>query len=139
VEADNQAEGKKRVITHIAKFNKKVMLDPKLLKQIIENLLSNALKYSPLDKEIIFDCAADDEIIRFVVKDQGIGIPEEDLKRLFETFHRAKNVGSIAGTGLGLSIVKNAVTLHNGTITVESEVGKGTCFVVRLPLIFAED
>ena len=69
----------------------------------------------------------------FVVSDQGIGIPEDEISHLFESFHRASNVGAIAGTGLGLAIVKNAVTVHGGTIEVSSSPGAGTTFTVRLP------
>lgn len=65
--------------------------------------------------------------------DQGIGMPQEDVARLFETFYRASNVGTISGTGLGLSIVKRAVKLHGGGIKVDSVLGTGTRFVVTLP------
>ena len=70
----------------------------------------------------------------FQVRDQGIGIPLEDQQRLFETFHRARNVGSIAGTGLGLAIVKQSLDLHGGSIHLHSEAGQGTCFTVDIPL-----
>ena len=69
----------------------------------------------------------------FEVKDRGIGIPPDDLPRLFSNFHRAANVGDIPGTGLGLTIVKRAVESHGGAIEVESELGKGTRFTVRIP------
>jgi signal transduction histidine kinase len=72
---------------------------------------------------------------KFRITDQGLGIPEEDQQRLFETFYRARNVGTIAGTGLGLAIVKKCVDLHGGHIAVESQVGIGTTFTVTLPLI----
>ena len=68
----------------------------------------------------------------FEVRDQGIGIPADELGHLFESFHRASNVGDIHGTGLGLAIVKNAVDLHGGTIEVSGKKGRGTCFTVRL-------
>ncbi len=68
------------------------------------------------------------------IQDCGIGIPAEDLPRLFESFHRASNVGTIPGTGLGLAIVKKCVDLHGGQITVNSIVGEGTTFTVTLPL-----
>jgi signal transduction histidine kinase len=68
------------------------------------------------------------------VSDQGIGIPEEDQRRLFEGFHRAGNVGNIPGTGLGLTIVKKSVDLQGGTITVTSQVGLGTTVTITLPL-----
>ena len=69
----------------------------------------------------------------FEVADQGIGIPPEEVPHLFESFHRASNVGSIPGTGLGLAIVKNAVEMHGGEITVASQLGEGTTFKVSLP------
>jgi len=72
--------------------------------------------------------------VHFVVADEGIGIPLEDQQRLFESFHRASNVGNIAGTGLGLSIVKQSVELHGGSIGVGSEPGQGTRFSVTIPL-----
>jgi signal transduction histidine kinase len=70
----------------------------------------------------------------FRITDSGIGIPEDYLPQLFESFQRASNVGAIQGTGLGLAIVKKAVDLHKGTIAVESEAGVGTTFTVTLPL-----
>jgi signal transduction histidine kinase len=69
----------------------------------------------------------------FRVRDRGIGIPADEIAHLFESFHRASNVGSIQGTGLGLAIVKNAVQMHGGSIGVESQVGEGTTFTVRIP------
>jgi PAS domain S-box-containing protein len=111
-------------------------MDEKLLLHIFTNLLSNSIKYSPSDTTIFFSCSCDqeNEEITFEIKDQGIGIPLEDQARLFESFHRAKNVGDIPGTGLGLAIVQKSVELHAGKITVNSEVGVGTTFRVTLPL-----
>jgi PAS domain S-box-containing protein len=108
-------------------------LDEKLLRQILANLLSNAIKYSPDGGTVRFDleCREDGATLR--IQDSGIGIPAEDLSQLFESFHRAKNVGTIPGTGLGLAIVKKCVDLHEGQITVESEAGVGTTFTVTLP------
>ena len=108
-------------------------LDKKLLRHILTNLLSNAIKYSPQGDRVQFDviCKADLAVIR--VHDFGIGIPPEDQARLFDTFHRANNVGTISGTGLGLAIVKKAVDCHGGEIAVESEIGFGTTFTVTLP------
>ncbi|NHC34377.1 sensor histidine kinase [Scytonema millei] len=74
------------------------------------------------------------EHLVFQVQDQGIGIPQTELSQLFDTFHRASNVGTIPGTGLGLAIVKKSVEAHQGQITVESEIGVGTTFQVTLPL-----
>nr|WP_238993846.1 sensor histidine kinase [Calothrix sp. PCC 6303] len=98
------------------------------------NLLSNAVKYSPPDSTVTFRLASDEKQATFEIQDQGIGIPSDDLPRLFESFHRATNVGNIQGTGLGLAIVKNCVDIHQGTITIKSQLGTGTTFIVTLPL-----
>jgi PAS domain S-box-containing protein len=108
-------------------------LDEKLMRHIFGNLLSNAVKYSPGGGEVRFEVACDQADLVFKVIDAGIGIPEADLPRLFESFHRGTNVGNIAGTGLGLAIVKRSVELHGGTIAVLSQLGSGTEFTVCLP------
>jgi PAS domain S-box-containing protein len=110
------------------------LLDGQLVRHILVNLLSNALKYSPPDSAVeCYVAAEDDGDLVFSVQDRGIGIPAEDLPRLFETFHRGANVGTIQGTGIGLHIVKECVQLHGGRIDVESQPGLGTVFHVRLP------
>lgn len=106
--------------------------DEKLLGHIFGNLLSNAIKYSPHGGEVRFKVRLQAHETVFEVSDQGIGIPSDEIAHLFESFHRSSNVGNIQGTGLGLAIVKNAVDLHRGRITVESETGRGTCFRVTL-------
>jgi PAS domain S-box-containing protein len=109
-------------------------LDDALIRNIVGNLLSNAMKYTP-DGELVEFIIREGQAgeLHISVADQGIGIPEQDLDQLFESFHRASNVGTIAGTGLGLSIVKEAVSHHGGRITVKSTVGQGSCFTVVLP------
>ncbi len=82
-------------------------MDEKLLQHIFNNLLSNAIKYSPSGGVVQFKLTMEDQYAIFDVTDSGMGIPPEDLQRLFDTFHRAKNVGNIPGTGLGLAIVRN--------------------------------
>ena len=109
-------------------------LDSALMRNIVLNLLSNAVKYSPAGGTVSLCVRADSAHLEIVVSDQGIGIPPPDLPRLFESFHRAANVGTISGTGLGLFIVKEAVTMHQGSILVHSEIGKGSTFTVSLPL-----
>lgn len=109
-------------------------MDEKLLRHILSNLLSNAIKYSPQGGTVVCELACDNGEAIFRIKDQGIGIPQEDIDRLFESFHRATNAGNIHGTGLGLAIVKKFVSLHQGEITVDSQVGVGTTFTVKLPL-----
>jgi signal transduction histidine kinase len=109
-------------------------VDENLVRRILGNLLSNAVKYSPAGGRVRLAVTRTDASLRLVVEDDGIGIPAEDLPRLFGTFHRARNVGAIAGTGLGLAIVKRAVECHGGIIEVESTPGRGSLFSVALPL-----
>lgn len=111
-----------------------VSLDRKLLQHILVNLLSNAVKYSFPDSVVRFDLTFENDEITFQIQDKGIGIPEEDLQQLFESFHRAKNVGKLPGSGLGLSIVKQSVNLHGGKITVQSQENVGTTFTVVIPV-----
>ncbi|MEW6450671.1 MAG: ATP-binding protein [Pseudomonadota bacterium] len=108
--------------------------DPKLLFQVFSNLLSNAVKYSPEGGpiEIGAEVNADDVVI--VVADRGIGIPVDDLDRLFERYYRGSNVSGIVGTGVGLYLVKMVIDLHRGTMTVDSKEGEGARFIVRLPV-----
>lgn len=110
-----------------------VYADRKLIERIITNLLSNAIKYSPVGSTIEVEAVCEVTRIVLRVKDQGIGIPDDDQSRLFEAFHRARNVDHISGTGLGLAIVKQAVELHGGEVSFTSQLGKGTIFTVILP------
>lgn len=109
-------------------------LDEKLLRHILTNLLSNAVKYSPAGSTVSLQLAERDGAALIEVRDQGIGIPLEDQARMFESFHRASNVGNRQGTGLGLVIVKKAAELHGGTISIDSKVDTGTRISVSLPL-----
>jgi len=109
-------------------------LDEKLLRHILTNLLSNAAKYSPPGSTVSLLLAERDGQALIEVGDQGIGIPPGDLARMFESFHRASNVGTRQGTGLGMVIVKKAVELHGGTISIDSKVNAGTRISVHLPL-----
>ncbi|MBP1223045.1 PAS domain-containing sensor histidine kinase [Flavobacterium sp. 1355] len=110
-----------------------VKLDKNLLKNCIINLVSNAIKYSGEETEIELWTAITDNAITINVKDNGIGIPEEDHKHLFEAFFRAHNTGNIPGTGLGLHIVSRYVSLMKGTISFKSAIDKGTLFTIELP------
>jgi two-component system sensor histidine kinase VicK len=111
-----------------------VCLDEKLLQNILKNLLSNALKYSNQNTTVNFSCFYQEKAVIFEVQDQGIGIPREEQNQIFDSFYRAKNVGSTPGNGLGLTIVQKSVELQGGKISVNSEVGVGTTFTVTLPL-----
>jgi len=112
-------------------------IDARLVEHVLANLLSNAIKYSPVGGVVQFEVSMLPGQLKFRVSDSGIGIPEEDLSHLFETFRRGKNVGNIGGTGLGLAIVKNYVDMHGGEVSVESSVGRGTSFTVILPQVTA--
>ena len=109
-------------------------LDLRLIRQVLNNLISNALKYSVNSPVVKVRLYQQDESIILTVQDNGIGIPEADQKYLFQPFYRATNVKQIQGTGLGLNIVKDAVRLHDGNINFVSLQKKGTTFVVQLPL-----
>jgi signal transduction histidine kinase len=131
---------------------REVFLDEKLLRHILGNLLCNAVKYSAPGQPVSLSLRRTDgsapakgdaktsrqDYIQFKFMDSGIGIPAADLSKLFQTFHRAANVGNRPGTGMGLAIVKRCVDLHRGTIRVESEEGKGTTVLVWLPILSPE-
>lgn len=108
--------------------------DPIRIRQMIGNLLDNAIKYSNPGGKVIFDAHSEDEQIILTVSDNGPGIPRDEQPFLFERFFRASNVPEdVPGTGLGLSIVKSILDNHNGRIWVDSKVGEGTIFTVVLP------
>jgi two-component system phosphate regulon sensor histidine kinase PhoR len=110
--------------------------DADLMEQAIVNLLDNAIKYSPPDGRIELSAQTESNRLRIRVKDEGIGISKKHLPRLFERFYRVDKARSrrMGGTGLGLAIVKHIVQAHNGQVTVESELGKGSTFTITLPL-----
>ncbi len=108
-------------------------LDPTLTRQILGNLVSNAIKYSPAGGTIRLRIDGDAEQVRMRISDQGIGISAADQQRLFEPYQRGANVGDIGGLGLGLAITRKAVESHRGTITIASVAGEGTTFEVTLP------
>jgi PAS domain S-box-containing protein len=110
------------------------MLDAQLLSHVLGNLLTNAVKYSPAGATVELEVESRPNSLTFLVIDRGIGIPPEDHARLFESFHRARNVGNVEGTGLGLTIVRQCVALHGGTVDFESVPGKGSVFIVCLPV-----
>jgi PAS domain S-box-containing protein len=111
-----------------------VNADEPLLRHILTNLLTNAVKYSDAGTPVDFVIERQGCEAVFVVKDRGIGIPDDDKQWLFSAFHRGRNVGQRAGTGLGLVIVKRCVELHRGRIDIESKPCQGTRVTVRLPI-----
>lgn len=124
-------EGQKIVYTHSG--NETVLLDTKLFKNILFNLISNAIKFSEEGKIIEVSSDFKRSSVTLSVKDSGIGIPKEDQKHLFERFFRGNNVTHIQGTGLGLNIVAKYIELMNGTINISSEENIGTTFTIVFP------
>ncbi|HWA35198.1 MAG TPA: HAMP domain-containing sensor histidine kinase, partial [Cyclobacteriaceae bacterium] len=110
-----------------------IVTDEKLVRNIIINLVTNAVKFSPDADRIIVEVRVDEELLTLRVQDHGVGIPDQDMPNLFNSFSRGSNVTEIEGTGLGLSIVKKAVEMLGGKIDVKSEIGKGTEFKISIP------
>jgi signal transduction histidine kinase len=109
-------------------------VDERLLTIVLSNLLSNAVKYSPAGLPVQLSIRRAPQEVIFEISDHGMGIPEVDQQYLFSTFHRGSNVGHILGTGLGLTIVKRCAELHGATVSFTSTEGRGTTFVLRLPV-----
>lgn len=113
--------------------DQEVLLDKRLVKNILINLISNALKYSPEDCLVEVKTEVSEQYIRLVVIDEGIGIPEDEQVHLFERFYRAHNATNIQGTGLGLNIVQKYVSLLDGQVEFHSVLDQGTTFTVTFP------
>lgn len=118
-----------------------INLDNSHLREIIGNLIDNAIKYTPNDGEVTIDVTGDNEHVLISVKDNGIGIPAEDVPHLFQKFYRVANkaTNNIGGTGLGLYLCRRLAEMMGGRIWVESEYGKGSTFFVELPRISTQD
>jgi signal transduction histidine kinase len=117
-----------------------IKLDANGFERIVANLINNALRYTREDGKVIVTPFCTDERFGFSVKDTGIGIPKEDLDKIFEEFYRSKNAKEVEqlGTGLGLSLVKEIVQFYGGAIFVNSELGKGSEFIVEIPIIHSD-
>lgn len=128
-----------RIVTESQKEDLWAIADTRILRNILVNLLSNASKYSGEGKVIHLSYTPQGGQVEITVRDEGIGIPEEDQRHLFERFFRASNVSNIQGTGLGLSIVRRYVELLRGNIKFESTYGKGSIFVIYIPIQYHEE
>ena len=133
-EVKHKANEKHEFIFNYSAKEKEYTLDSKLVRFIIVNLLSNAFKYSPKGGKVVLAVSSKSKELQISVKDEGVGISSEDKKQLFKPFFRAKNTKDIEGTGLGLSIVEKAVLMHNGNIKCNSAEGKGTRFMIKIPI-----
>jgi len=126
---------KHNIITNFEDLN--VKIEPKVLHYIINNVLTNAVKYSPADSDIKFDCFTmkdNDTFLYIGIKDSGIGISDDDLKNIFEPFYRGKNIGAIEGTGLGMSIIKDSINLLKGEIMINSKINESTEVKIKIPI-----
>jgi signal transduction histidine kinase len=124
---------KKQLICHIPKDAPKIVVDQNRLKEIFDNLLGNAVKFSPSGSEVSISAEWDAQNVTISVADQGSGIAKEDAPHVFEKFWRAESSKKIEGTGLGLFIARHLVEQMGGEIWFESEPGEGTTFFVKLP------
>jgi len=127
-------KGQQIIYNHPNQDSAVIYQDKQLLKNVLINLTSNAIKYSDEDKKIYISHDIADSFLTLKIKDEGIGIPESDQEHLFDRFFRADNATNIQGTGLGLNIVKKYIELMGGSITFASELNKGTTFIVKLPI-----
>lgn len=127
---------KYNINTNINETSVLVKIDRNAMKLVVNNLLDNAVKFSPENSEVKVTLEKQGEKLLLKIKDDGIGIPKNEQGSIFEKFYRTKDAlrHSITGTGLGLTIVKQIVEAHGGTVEVESEIGKGSAFTVRIPL-----
>jgi two-component system sensor histidine kinase/response regulator len=121
------------IVTNIADPLNLVMGDSVSLAEVFVNIIGNAIKYSPDGTQVSIDVVMKDTEAQVSIKDCGVGIPDEDIAHIFDGFYRGKTGQSTEGHGIGLAVSRQIVDAHNGSITVESEVGKGTTFIVRLP------
>ncbi|NNF35110.1 MAG: GHKL domain-containing protein [Saprospiraceae bacterium] len=124
-------KGEFEIVTNLDE-NIEVEIDPEKMKQAIGNLLNNAYKYSTKTKKIIVRLIDQPDDIVIEIEDKGIGIPEDQLTRIFEKYHRIEQQENISGTGLGLTVVKEIIEAHQGKITVSSQLGKGSKFTIVL-------
>lgn len=132
-----RAEAQGIMLSHDLNDLKPVQADPKRIEEVFNNLITNAINYSPEGGSVTVSARCLSDYMEIRVSDTGVGIPETEIPKIFDKFYRVKDpkTRKVMGTGLGLSIVKGIVEAHNGTIDVESTPGKGTTFRILFPLI----
>jgi signal transduction histidine kinase len=112
-----------------------VQADRARLERVVENIVGNAIKYSPMSTPVQVTVRRQDDAVTITVQDQGVGIPTEELPFLFTPFYRASTSQGTPGIGIGLAGAKTIVNQHGGEISIESSVGEGTTVVVTLPMV----
>lgn len=127
--------GARSIRIDIPKNFPEVSMDFLFMMKVFYNLIDNALKYSPGDSSIDIKALTDKDMVRIEIKDLGLGIPEQDLNRIFEKFYRVSRPQAFEGTGLGLSICRGIVEAHGGKIWAENNPDKGATFIVTLALV----
>ena len=127
---------KNQIVNLTAADNPNILVDKAKIKQVILNILSNAIKYTPEFGSVDISVDTVDNFVDIYISDNGIGIPEEDIDHIFERFYRVDKGRSRqqGGTGLGLSISQDIVTAHGGTISASSEINRGSTFRISLPV-----
>jgi signal transduction histidine kinase/DNA-binding response OmpR family regulator len=129
------ADKKSHTLSQDAESDLNVRADPTRFKQVLMNLLGNAIKFTPDGGTIKLVARSMDDQVRVEVRDTGPGIPEEEQKRIFEAFYRLRHAGkALEGTGLGLAITQRLVEMHGSELGLESQLGHGSCFYFRLPM-----
>ncbi len=133
VDAARLSAGEGHTISHVPAAEPVLAsFDPGRLEQALGILLDNAIKYTPEGGEITVRTASEKGHVRLEVSDTGIGIPRQELPRIFDRFYRTEEARSVRGTGLGLSIARQITEAHGGTLTVNSTPGKGSTFVLKM-------
>ena len=129
----------KEIVLDLAPDLPPVRADAEALAMVLGNLLDNAVKYSPGAARVWVEASVVDHAVEIRVRDEGVGIADEDQAHIFERFYRARESGEVSGAGLGLALVQRIVAAHGGTVAVKSRVGEGSTFTVRLPAWRAEE
>jgi signal transduction histidine kinase len=129
----------KEVVLDLAPDLPPVRADAGAMMIVLDNLLDNAVKYSPDADRVWVLASVVDDAVEIRVRDQGVGIGDADRVHIFDRFYRARGSDRVAGAGLGLALVQRIVAAHGGTVDVESRVGEGSTFRVRLPALSEEE
>jgi signal transduction histidine kinase len=137
---ESRAKEQRVTLIYSCQNLKPILADPRNIEEVLNNLLSNAINYSPDGGKVTVTAKGIDHLIEIKVSDEGVGIPPEEVPKIFEKFYRVKHPKTrhVTGTGLGLSLVKGIVEAYHGRIGVESAPGKGTTFTIILPAMKEE-